>query len=275
MSTKRFPPPVTKFEPSGTPPPAPYSPPVAGRAVQARPAVAIPPVRWPSPGRGAAVLPRPSGAILPKVGPPARTVQRADRHDTIYTHTHTKPHNQLTGTPQGPHTVAFSLVSHGFTQSTVVNDWDMLEAVFIQQVPTLTQVEQIIDRELPGKLTTRMKASLKRYLENYGSLYDEIEKALASKTDYNGTAAKIRQIMELHPFQTYAWKTPRPASHRSTRGKGEGHYLRDWLGGDGDAIWGLLDLGRAKFHSSEDFWDFVRTRLELVMDPDDIEKLLA
>jgi GNAT superfamily N-acetyltransferase len=114
----------------------------------------------------------------------SRTVQMAEppeRHDTIYAHTHTKPTSKLTGKPQGPHTFSFAVVNYGFETSNVPDDWDLLTSNFMEQVPKPKEVDKILEVEMPGKLTTRMTQSLKRYREEYKALYTSIEKALKSR----------------------------------------------------------------------------------------------
>jgi len=215
------------------------------------------------------------GTVQPMAAGPSRTIQRADeRYNTMYTHMLTRPTSQLTGTPQGPHTVAHGLVSFGISQVTAVDDWDGLDDLFNEQVPHPDDILELLQNELPAKALK--DARVERYLEAYNTLYGNIYYALENPgdADYESTLAAIRKIMELHPYQTYAWKSKKKASHKSTKGKNEAGHLKKLRGGDTTALTGLIDTSRVRFKDSKAFYAFLRLRLSMVASEGEIDALL-
>ncbi len=210
----------------------------------------------------------------------AAVIQRADeRYNTAYTYFLTRPTSQLTGTPQGPHTVAHGIVSHGIEEQLSLGDrWDQLEEIFDTQVPDPSDVAAIIDKELPAtaKKSTKVKAQVRRYVADYEITFGNVQQAFEEPDDYDfeEVAGLVRALMEMHPYQTYAWKTGRAASKRSTKGKGEAKHLAEFRGGNKKSLAGLVDISRARFADMEGFMEFVRTRLSLVASEAEIDAIL-
>ncbi|HYJ84963.1 MAG TPA: hypothetical protein VEW46_02755 [Pyrinomonadaceae bacterium] len=210
-----------------------------------------------------------------------KTVQLMEQHNrisypTIYTHMTTRPTSQVNPTPQGPHTVAHSFVSHGFNMATEDQDWDMLGGVWGTQIPNISDVQATLDFEQTANLNTSMKARRERYLETYEDMYDQAEQGINAQLDFDTTCDQMRELMELHPYQTSSWKTGNRAAHKSTAGKGEGHYLKKWLEtGDREYLMKLLDLARCRFNDKQSFKRFIEDRLEMAGVPrNDIQWVL-
>ena len=91
--------------------------------------------------------------------------------------------------------------------------------------------------------------------------------------------------MEMHPYQTYAWKTPlsggSSASKKALAGKAEASHLYSFkqnyykrstnVAEFEQALKGLLDSSKAKFTDKAGFESFVRSRLESLFDFSDPE----
>jgi hypothetical protein len=131
---------------------------------------------------------------------------------------------------------------------------------------------------MPAKATSSnvVRAKIERYKSDYEVIYGTIQMALADPDnyDFNETFALVRSIMEMHPYQTYAWKSGKPASNKSTGGKKEAMHLRNFRGGNKASLAGLIDISRAKFSDMKGFITFVRLRLSLVADATDIDAVL-
>jgi len=235
-------------------------------------------------GRGAA-QPKMAAPWCPPVYRPGAGVRSAgaiqrmdDRHSTMYTYMFTRPTSQLTAKPQGPHTVAHCLVSYGVQQATSGGTWDELEGLFDDQVPTSDEIESILAQEMPAKAksSSTVQAAIERYKTDYMVLYGNIQMALddPANADYNETAGAIRQIMEMHPYQTYSWKSSTKASKKSTRMKKEAMHLRNFLGGDVGSLKGLIDQSRARFTDAR-YKLFLEVRLSMVASDAEIKTVLT
>lgn len=212
-----------------------------------------------------------------RIGLVNNAVQRAeDRYNTFYTHMLTRPTSMLTGTPQGPHTVSHTIVSHGITQTTDADDWDSLANLFDDQVPHPDDIKVIILNEITPNNRQKFYHHLDRYYQEYDVLYGNIDYGLNEQEDgtWHDILAAIRELMEMHPYQTYAWKTGKAASKRATKPKKEGFFKRQFLGGDTSALKGLIDINRAKFRDQKGFFQFMRTRLLMVADDVEVNALL-
>ena len=220
---------------------------------------------------------RVTSAVPQRVGVVSNAVQlMEERYNTFYTHMLTRPTSVLTGTPQGPHTVSHILVSHGIEQQTTTNDWGTLDDLFEDQVPHPEDIKAIIIAEITSNNRTKFQYHLKRYYDDYDVLYTNVSFGLSEQEagTWDDVLAAIRELMEMHPYQTYAWKTGKAASKKATKGKNESGFKKKFVGGDKTALKGLIDTSRAKFRDDQAFFRFMRTRLLLVAEDVDIDAVL-
>lgn len=219
---------------------------------------------------------RPSGRRAANQGKPVTIQMSREQWNTIYTHTNTKPTSKLTTTPQGPHTVASTLVGYGYQQETEDEDWERLGQIYVFNVPDGASVRAIVATEKPGKLTTKMQAQLDRYFEEYENLYNKVTKGINAQKNFDAVSALMRELMELHPYQTYSWKSGKPAAKSSTNGKGEGDAFKKWKQtGNTSDLMNLLDISRAKFNDRDAFKGFIEARLIMAgADADSINEIL-
>jgi hypothetical protein len=155
--------------------------------------------------------------------------------------------------------------------------WDDLAAYWGLLIPDTAGVKAIVALEKPGKITSKMQAQLDRYFEAYEELYKTVEKGLNAQKGFDTVSGLMRQLMELHPYQTYSWKTGKAASQGSIKGKGECQALKRWKEtGDVSELMKLIDISRAKFNDKDAFKGFMEARLIMVgVDSDSIETILG
>lgn len=140
------------------------------------------------------------------------------RSPTLYTYTNTAVTSQITGTPQGPHTAPHAHVSHALGQ---LAGRESLLAAFYEQAPWPEQVVRMLCTET-GCQPAALDMAYQRFLRDYEALYGATERALwnaAVPVAFLQTA--IGAMLDMNPYSTYAWKSGRAASKRSTKGKGE------------------------------------------------------
>lgn len=140
------------------------------------------------------------------------------RAPTLYTYTNTAVTSQITGTPQGPHTAPHAHVSHALGR---LAGRESLLAAFYEQVPWPEQIVTMICTE-KNCLPAALDMSLQRFCFDYEALYASTERALWNAAVPTAFLQKaMSAIFDMNPYATYAWKSGRSASKKSTKGKGE------------------------------------------------------
>lgn len=140
------------------------------------------------------------------------------RAPTLYTYTNTSVTSQITGTPQGPHTAPHAHVSHALGR---LAGRESLLAAFYEQVPWPEQIITMICTE-KACAPSGLDMSLQRFCFDYESLYGATERALWNAAVPIPFLQKaMSAIFDMNPYATYAWKSGRSASKKSTKGKGE------------------------------------------------------
>lgn len=190
-----------------------------------------------------------------------------ERKPTLYTYLFTKPENKLGLATQGPHTIAHCLVDYLFRLGVTYKTKNDLVDIFTKNVPSLSEVKSIVETELSSDLQKDLKENIKRYLSDYDEQYNEILKAFKDNNDIRTIRNKIREIMEMHPYQTYSWDTGLKASHSDLKGKGEGGKLRS-LTGDINKIKikslrTFIDTKSVTFTDKKKYKGFMESRLQL------------
>lgn len=153
------------------------------------------------------------------------------RVPTIYTYTHTKTHAKLSHTLQGPHTIAHRLVYYSIINATLSG----LQKIFDTQILSPADVSDIVfkDEKSGSGYTKELKDRLIRYNYDYCRIFnitkDELKKCNKmhkgqKKIDRELVSLKhhINQLLNMDPYAVYGWKTTKPASKSSLKGKGEG-----------------------------------------------------
>ncbi|MDP9169703.1 MAG: hypothetical protein M3N54_03720 [Acidobacteriota bacterium] len=217
---------------------------------------------------------RPVNQAVPRT--PYRTIQRAsERSPTMSTYMQTRVTSELPLSAQGPHTVSHAIVSYGIESKVSGDSWQELDDLFGQQVPDPSDVQRILVSEISETNKARFSGQLKRYVHDYEILYGMVEAGLEEENDANFQAVlgAVRQLMEMHPYQTYGWKSGKKVSKKSIKGKSEATHKKNFIGGDKSALKGLIDVSRAKFAEDAEFLKFVKTRLLLVTTEGEIDEL--
>lgn len=189
-----------------------------------------------------------------------RALGRAElkaRVPTIYTYTHTKPHNKLSSVPQGPHTVAHRVVLQSLIDSQTVQD---VLKIFDDQVLTPDDAEEVVFQdEAPssGSFVSTIDARLQRFIDDYTDIHDALVLEF-KKTSPDMILLKhmTNQLLNMDPYAVYAWKTTAQASKTSLNGKGECLSNPQWSD--------LYDKPpSSSFRSSDNLESFVNARHDL------------
>lgn len=140
------------------------------------------------------------------------------RAPTLYTYTNTNTNNQITGTPQGPHTAPHVHITTALGRLT---GRESLMAAFYEQIPWPEQVVQMLCIE-KNRTPDTLDDEYKRFSFDYNSLYGSTERALwNAAVPITFLQVAIGSLMDMNPYATYAWKSGVAASKKSTKGKGE------------------------------------------------------
>lgn len=144
------------------------------------------------------------------------------RVPTIYTYTHTKPHNKLSSVPQGPHTVAHRVVLQSLVEAKTVQD---VLKIFDDQVLTPDDAEEVVfqDETPPsGSFVSAIDARLQRFINDYTDIHDALVLEFKKiSPDLILLKHMTNQLLNMDPYAVYAWKTTTQASKKSLNGKGE------------------------------------------------------
>jgi hypothetical protein len=146
--------------------------------------------------------------------------KRHFRVPTLYTYTHTKPHNKLSRALQGPHVVAHRLTLQALQNAVTLTD---IESIFDDQVLKPKDVDEVIDDEAPPSgYNTQLSPRVVRYLAAYTKIYKGLKAQLkGNSADLIRAKHRLNKLLNLDPYATYGWKTVKAASKKSLGGKGE------------------------------------------------------
>ena len=146
--------------------------------------------------------------------------KRHFRVPTLYTYTHTKPHNKLSRALQGPHVVAHRLTLQALQNAGSLND---IESIFDDQVLKPKDVDEVIDDEAPPSgYNAQLSPRVARYLAAYTKIYKSLKAQIkGNSTDLIRAKHRLNKLLNLDPYATYGWKTVKAASKKSLKGKGE------------------------------------------------------
>jgi hypothetical protein len=146
--------------------------------------------------------------------------KRHFRVPTLYTYTHTKPHNKLSRALQGPHVVAHRLTLQALQNAGTLGD---IQSIFDDQVLKPKDVDEVIDDEAPPSgYNTQISPRITRYLAAYTKIYKSLKAQFkGNSTDLVRAKHKLNKLLNLDPYATYGWKTVKAASKKSLGGKGE------------------------------------------------------
>lgn len=257
--------------------PPPPVPPVGAPAHGRNPSLVAPTNRHALPHPVAQLMPRPPvRSPVPPIGVPLRVsavqgggaIQRAaklfDREPTFYTYMQTDPLNDLSKANQGPHTLSFALVNLLVESQTRSKNLLDLQALFQQQVPSVVDMKQIVDEELDGSSLAKKAEKANRFHVDYKNLYEDIEGDIKNGSKFNPLSKKIRKIMEMHPYGTYAYKNQNGASKKARKGKGEGSILNQIRRRNFLKAKGLIDTSYAKYKHKDRLEKYLKTRLSMV-----------
>ena len=148
------------------------------------------------------------------------TKKRHFRVPTLYTHTHTKPHNRLTRALQGPHVVAHRLTLQALQSAGTLGD---IQSIFDDQVLRPRHVDELIDEEAPPSgYNTQLSPRITRYLATYRRIYKRLKGQITgNSTDLIRAKHRLNKLLNLDPYATYGWKSLTKASKKSLASKGE------------------------------------------------------
>jgi hypothetical protein len=148
------------------------------------------------------------------------TKRRHFRVPTLYTHTHTKPHNRLTRALQGPHVVAHRLTLQALQSAGTLGD---IQSIFDDQVLRPRHVDELIDDEAPPSgYNTQLSPRITRYLATYRRIYKRLKGQITgNSTDLIRAKHRLNKLLNLDPYATYGWKSLTKASKKSLASKGE------------------------------------------------------
>jgi hypothetical protein len=148
------------------------------------------------------------------------TKRRHFRVPTLYTHTHTKPHNKLSRALQGPHVVAHRLTLQALQNAGTLAD---IQSIFDDQVLKPKDVDELIDDEgPPSGYSAQLSPRITRYLAAYAKTYQSLKGLIkGNSTDLIRAKHRLNKLLNLDPYATYGWKTLTAASKKSLAGKGE------------------------------------------------------
>jgi hypothetical protein len=148
------------------------------------------------------------------------TKRRHFRVPTLYTHTHTKPHNKLSRALQGPHVVAHRLTLQALQNAGTLAD---IQSIFSDQVLKPNDVDELIDEEGPPTgYSAQLSPRIARYLAAYTKTYTSLKALIkGNTTDLIRAKHRLNKLLNLDPYATYGWKTVTAASKKSLAGKGE------------------------------------------------------
>ncbi|KAF0224703.1 MAG: hypothetical protein FD176_885 [Rhodospirillaceae bacterium] len=181
------------------------------------------------------------------------------RTPTLYTYTHLKPHQQLTHTKQGPHTVAHKVILQSLVQA---DTKPQIKKLFTSQVPKPKDLESIMEEEEPDSgFNATLQPRIDRYMQDYQDVYDTAKSELAKKKpDLVVAKHSLNQLMNMHPYATSSWKSTSDASRGKLAGKGENKQ---------DATFDMLvDKPSKPFNDKTGFQDFLDKREDMF---DDLE----
>ena len=151
------------------------------------------------------------------------------RVPTLYTYTHTKPHNKLGHTLQGPHTVAHRVILQSLIDATTVPE---VFKIFDDQILEPQDVEEIVftDEAPPsGMFSKQIHDRLQRFVDDYEEIYDELFPMFtASHPDLITIKHLTNKLLNMDPYAVYSWKTTAKASQKSLSGKGESAAHPSW-----------------------------------------------
>lgn len=142
------------------------------------------------------------------------------RTPTLYTYTHLKPHQKLTHTKQGPHTVA-----HKVTLESLLNaeTKPLVKKLFTSQVSNPSEIKTIMKKEEPNNgFNATLQPRIDRYIQDYDEIYRNAKSEL-KKTNPDLIVAKhsLNLLLNMHPYATSGWKSTSDASRSKLAGKGE------------------------------------------------------
>ena len=137
-----------------------------------------------------------------------------EREPTLYSYTHQKTTKQISDKPQGPHTIANKVLK---TILIGLEEDKIREKNTTFNLLNIKTPEEINNLVLP-RTDKQLESRLQRYRTDYKKLYDTEYDILLTP----GKKRLLYKLMQLHPKQTYAWKTIKNASKKSVGGKGEG-----------------------------------------------------
>lgn len=145
--------------------------------------------------------------------------KRQFRVPTLYTYTHTKPHNKLTRL-QGPHVVAHRVTLQALQSAGTLAD---IQSIFDDQVLKPKDVDGVIDDEAPPSgYNKQISPRIARYLAAYTKVYTSLKTQFkGNSTDLIRAKHRLNKLLNLDPYATYGWKTVKAASKKSLKGKGE------------------------------------------------------
>lgn len=202
------------------------------------------------------VFPTRSAATVYDIGLKGRERLRA-RVPTLYTYTHTKPHNKLGHTTQGPHVVAHRVTLHGIQK---LKSKAQIKKLMRKQVPSPADVDDLMDDEAPPSgYTGTMEKQVDRYLTDYQTIHTDTTTELA-KANPDIIAAKhnVNILMNMHPYATSGWKTSAKASKSKLAGKGENMA--------NPTFDDLVDPPRKPFNNTQEYDDFIDMREKMFDD---------
>lgn len=147
--------------------------------------------------------------------------RRHSRVPTLYTYTHTKPHNQLGHTLQGPHVVAHRLTLKALQDATTLAELEQIED---DQVLSPSDAEDVVmNSEAPKSgYSSQMKPRIKRYVDAYRKTHKSLHKEFKKKpTSLIRAKHRLNKLLNMDPYATYGWKSVNKASQAHIKGKGE------------------------------------------------------
>ena len=228
-------------------------------------------------------LPRLNPGPPPPSAPSVQCVKsskKTTRSETFYTYMQTDPANQLSLANQGPHTMSHALVNLLVEARTRTANQAQIQQLFQDQVPDPTEMMTLVEEEMDGSGLTKKDRKIDRFEDAYTELYDEIEDDLNDAANFvkmsqkSKVIRKIRRIMEMHPYGTYAYKG-QGASKKARKGKGEAKYLYQIRQGNYANVGKLIDQSLARFKHRKRFDKFLKRRFEILFNKKQIKTMIG